>query len=132
MTELSFAEICRALADAKLPDCDFVVGIAEGGIVPASLVAAKKGCDLRIVRFNYRNDDNVPRHPEPVLLKSVVLPENTNNVLLVDDVAITGRTLNAAKKLFKHQKVTTMVFKGAADYVLFPEISECIRWPWKT
>ncbi len=131
MKEISFPAICRALRDSSLPDCDLVVGIANGGIIPASLVAEKIGCDLRIIRFNYRDKNNSPQHPEPVLLSPVALPANTRRLLLVDDVAISGKTLNAAKKIFKQQQVTTMVFKGQADIVLLPEISGCVNWPWK-
>ena len=27
--------------------------------------------------------------------------------------------------------VKTLDMKGKADYVLFPEIKECVKWPWK-
>ena len=131
MEDISFVDICRALDRLEFADCELVVGIADGGIVPASLVAAKLGCDLKIVYFNYRNKNNVPQHQEPVLLNSVSIPENIKNILLVDDVCVSGKTLDAAKKLFIGRNVTTMVFKGCADYVLFPQISNCVRWPWK-
>lgn len=131
MRKISFPKISKALENLKLPDCQLVVGIAEGGTVPAALVASRLGCDLKIVKFNYRNAKHIPRHPAPLLLSKVSLPENIKTLLLVDDVAISGKTINAAKKLFKNHKVTTLVFRGNADYVLFPRVSTCVRWPWK-
>lgn len=131
MTEISFSAICKALEEMPLPDCELVVGIAEGGIVPASLVANKIGCDLRIVKFNYRNQANLPQYPQPRLLSSISLPKNIRSILLVDDVAISGKTLQAAKSLFNQKKLTTLVFRGQADYVLFPKLNNCVKWPWK-
>lgn len=131
MKEISFKQIFKALANIELPDCELVVGIAEGGVVPAALVARRIGCGLRVIRFNYRNEKNIPQHKQPMLIGKVNLPVNIKNILLVDDVAITGKTLNAAKELFKKQQVKTMVFRGRADYVLFPRITNCVTWPWK-
>lgn len=132
MTDISFRAISDALGNVKLSGYDLVVGIADGGIIPATLVAYKIGCDLKIAKFNYRNNDNIPQHHEPILLSTFTLPANIKNILLVDDVAISGKTLNAAKKkLFKNQRVATLVFRGKADFVLFPEITTCVKWPWK-
>lgn len=109
---------------------DLVVGIAEGGAFPAKLVAQKFGCELEIIKLNYRDKDNNPRHPEPVILSKISIPKGVRNILLVDDVSVTGKTLNTAKKAIG-KKIYTMVFKGMADYVLFPNITECVNWPWK-
>jgi adenine/guanine phosphoribosyltransferase-like PRPP-binding protein len=129
-TKISFPQIRQALENAELPHCKLVVGIADSGLIPAILVACKIGCDIRIIKFNYRNENNVVQHPEPLLLNSISLPANVNNILIVDDVTVSGKTLNAAKKLFRDKKIMTMVFVGQADYVLFPQIATCVDWPW--
>jgi adenine/guanine phosphoribosyltransferase-like PRPP-binding protein len=131
MLRLSFKTICRKLAKCKLPKFSLVVGIAEGGIVPASLVAVKLNAALKIIQLNYRNEHNNPRYPDPVLLHKARILRAPKEILVVDDAAISGKTLAAAKKLFKGHKVKTMVFKGRADYVLFPRLKACVRWPWK-
>jgi hypoxanthine phosphoribosyltransferase len=131
MIEITFLQILNALDKIGLPKADLVIGIAQGGIVPAGLVAQKLGCDLRIVHFNYRNRENKPVHKNPILLNKVSLPPKIRNILIVDDVSISGKTLEAAKKLFKGRKITTVVFRGKADYMLFPEIYECVKWPWR-
>jgi hypoxanthine phosphoribosyltransferase len=128
--KLSFPEIARAVAGLDLPPFDLVVGIARGGMVPASLVAYRLGCDLAVLRLHYRDDDNHPQQDAPVLQQSFAVPEGVRTVLLVDDVAVTGRTLEAARHLLAGCDVTTLVLKGRADHVLFPDIRTCVAWPW--
>ncbi len=128
---LSFQEICSALENYDLPDTDIVIGIGRGGTVPACLVASKLGCDLLIVRVNYRDDDNKPVRIEPVFLEDLTFsfPPKTK-VLLVDDVSVTGKTLEVVKARLNPFPVQTFVLKGRADHVLYPEIKVCVRWPW--
>jgi hypoxanthine phosphoribosyltransferase len=128
---LSFSEIASRLEQCPLPDVDAVVGIGEGGVVPASLAAYAARCDLAIVRVRYRDDRNVPLGPDPVLLDPFKPPSDWKRVLLVDDVSVSGKTLDFARALFDDVALKTLVFKGKADIVLFPEIESCVRWPWK-
>lgn len=128
---LSFQTISQAIRQLSLPPFDLVVGIGRGGVVPASLIAHTFGLDLAVVQFNYRDDANQPRHAVPQLLHTEALPGGVRSVLLVDDVSVTGKTLEAARALLGGYAVTTLVLKGHADYVLFPEISTCVHWPWQ-
>ncbi len=128
--DLPFQEIADVIRHLALPSFDLVVGIGRGGAVPASLIAYKLDCPLVVARFNYRDDDNQPRHDAPVLLMPAAVPEGVRRVLIVDDVSVTGKTMEAAKKLFDGYDVTTLVMKGRADHVLFPEIRSCVNWPW--
>jgi hypoxanthine phosphoribosyltransferase len=50
---------------------------------------------------------------------------------LVDDVSVTGSTMRKALDQLKGLNVKTLAMKGKADFVLFPEISDCVKWPWK-
>jgi hypoxanthine phosphoribosyltransferase len=95
------------------------------------MVAHQLGLPLEILHLNYRDDDNKPRRPQPELLKPTVLKLEGKRVLLVDDVSVTGATLQAAKKLLEGAQITTLTCKGQADLVLFPEVKECVAWPWK-
>lgn len=45
-------------------------------------------------------------------------------------MSVTGKTLEKVKKELYGYEVTTLVFKGKADHVLFPEIRTCVEWPW--
>ena len=115
-----------------LPQIDLVIGIGSGGIVPATMVAHQLGCNLKIVHINYRDEHNQPRFEHPTYLSyDDDLGDLNQHVLLVDDVSVSGKTLSAARELLPHAKVTTLVCKGKADHVLFPEVSICVQWPWK-
>ncbi|MBI1282571.1 MAG: phosphoribosyltransferase [Anaerolineaceae bacterium] len=129
--QLSFVDISQRLKQLNLPEIDWVVGIGSGGIVPASLIAHQLSKPLSLLSINYRAENNVPQHDAPKLLTSApVLPE-TGRILLVDDVSVSGQTMALAKSLLHQQDVVTLVLKGSADYVVFPEISTCVHWPWK-
>ena len=128
--DLPFQDIARTIRHLALPPFDLVVGIGRGGTVPASLIAYKLGSPLAVMRFNYRDDDNQPRHEAPVLHQPAAVPEGVRTVLLVDDVSVTGKTMETARQLFDGYDVTTLVLKGRADFVLFPEIRTCVNWPW--
>jgi adenine/guanine phosphoribosyltransferase-like PRPP-binding protein len=128
---LDFETISYALKRISLPPVDCVVGIAEGGIVPASLLAHQLGCPLHLLRINYRAADNSPQRSAPTLLAEVpFLPEGAH-ILLVDDVSVSGQTLDLARGLLQQYDITTFTLKGKADIVLFPEIASCVNWPWK-
>jgi hypoxanthine phosphoribosyltransferase len=49
----------------------------------------------------------------------------------VDDVSVSGKTLEKAREVFDQSTVITMVMKGKADICAFPNISQCVYWPWK-
>jgi uncharacterized protein len=131
MVPLSFKMISERLRSIRLPDTDLVIGIGTGGIVPASLVAFHLNAELRVMVLNYRDENNNPRHENPEIL----LPDKQDllekKILIVDDVSVSGKTLSKAKELLADYKVETLTLKGKADYVLFPEIRDCVAWPWK-
>jgi uncharacterized protein len=128
---LDFPTISRALKAFSLPEVDHVIGIASGGIVPASLIAYQLSLPMSLIEINYRAHDNSPRYPEPVLLSWQPLPVVRKRILLVDEVAVSGKTMKFAQTFLKDHEVITFVLKGKADYVLFPEIDSCVNWPWK-
>ena len=132
MVPISFTEISNRLRALSLPDTDLVIGIGSGGIVAASLVAFHLGCELQIITLNYRDETNTPRYENPVILNIPPMPSlKDKRILLVDDVSVSGKTLQEALLHFQGLSVKTLVLKGKAEYVLFPEIKDCVHWPWK-
>jgi uncharacterized protein len=129
---LEFAEISRRLRELQLPNVDAVIGISRGGVVPASLVAHQLGVPLHVLRVNYRDDDNKPRSSAPRLLEAFNFDFAGSRLLVVDDVSVTGATLNAARDVLIGSSIITLVCKGKADFVLFPEVASCVIWPWST
>jgi hypoxanthine phosphoribosyltransferase len=132
MVPVSFTEISNRLRSMSLPEADLVIGIGTGGIVPASLVAFHLGCELQIITLNYRDENNTPRYENPVIVNMPKMPSLAGkHILLVDDVSVSGKTLNEALRHFEGLQIKTLTMKGKADYVLFPEIKDCVKWPWK-
>jgi hypoxanthine phosphoribosyltransferase len=132
MTPVSFTEISTRLRALTLPETDLVIGIGTGGIVPASLVAFHLKCELKIITLNYRDESNTPRYENPVVVNMPEMPSlRGKQMLLVDDVSVSGKTLNEALRYFEGLQIKTLTMKGRADYVLFPEIQDCVKWPWK-
>ncbi len=129
--QLSFVDISQRLKQLDLPEIDWIVGIGSGGIVPASLLAHQLSKPLSLMTINYRAEDNVPRYDTPKLLTSTLLLPDASRILLVDDVSVSGQTMALAKSLLQQHDIVTLVLKGSADYVVFPEISACVHWPWK-
>ena len=130
MQILSFEQIIDRLRKLELPSVDCVVGVGRGGVLPAALSAFALNCPLRIVAVNYRDDSNTPCRSRPEIFSDIALPEGIRSILVVDDVAVTGKTLQAVKSRIQAETITTFVFKGKADFVLFPEIEGCVQWPW--
>lgn len=132
MVPVSFNQIAERLRGMDLPEVDIVIGIGSGGIVPAALTAYRLGTELRIITLNYRDEKNSPRYDAPVILRLPAdLELEGKKILLVDDVSVSGKTLGTALDLLRKYDVITLTMKGKADFVLFPEISDCVQWPWK-
>jgi hypoxanthine phosphoribosyltransferase len=130
-TTLSFIEVSERLKSVELPEFDVVIGIGTGGLIPASLVAYQLGCNAEFIRINYRDESNTPRYEEPKLLSEISASYQGKRILIVDDVSVSGKTMDYAKSFFTNNEVKTLVLKGKGDYVLFPEIRTCVNWPWK-
>ncbi len=131
MVALTFREISERLKQIGLPRFDLVIGIGSGGIVPASVVAFHLNAELNIMELNYRDEQNNPRYDEPKVLQKPEWDLAGKRILLVDDVSVSGKTMHTALEVLKGHDVKTLAMKGKADFVLFPEIKDCVKWPWK-
>lgn len=131
MVPLSFREITDRLKQIQLPETDVVIGIGSGGIPPATMVAFHLNAELQVMVLNYRDEKNTPRYEEPKVLAKPEWKLEGKRILLVDDVSVSGKTLQAALEQLKGLNVKTLAMKGKADFVLFPEIKDCVKWPWK-
>jgi len=131
MEKLLFTDILKRLKSVDFPKVDVVVGIATGGLVPAALVASLLNVELHTIHLNFRNEDNKPQHDKPLIIKDLNLSLPLHyKILLVDDVSVSGQTLEVAEQFLKSYHVTSFVLKGKGDIVLYPEIKDCVKWPW--
>lgn len=131
MVPLSFKEIAVRLKQLQLPEIDVVIGIGSGGIPPATFVAFHLNAELVVMTLNYRDEDNNPRFDEPKVLFQPDWQLAGKRILLVDDVSVSGKTMEKARAQLSGFNVKTLAMKGKADFVLFPEIKDCVKWPWK-
>ncbi len=127
---LAFPTLVQALESFCFPPVDAVVGILTGGLVPAALVAQRLCLPLFYVRIQYRHPDNSERHPEPKIWETANLPGSYQRILLVDDVAVSGRTMDAARTLFADRTIHCFAIKGQTEFVLLPHLRGCVQWPW--
>ena len=133
MTPLAFEDIARRLAAWEFPaGIDGVIAIANGGIVPAALVAQRLGVGLKVIALNYRDEANAPRFAEPQLLSGVPDLGRWQRVLLVDDVYVSGKSWHAARALLPPEAdVRPFVLKGKTDFALIRDLEGCVAWPWR-
>lgn len=129
--ELPIEEINRRLAAFPFPEVDWIAGILTGGLVPAFLVAQRIQRPVVLISVNYRDDNNDPVAESPRLLSAVEQLPQGKRVLLVDDVSVSGKTVDFARSQLQGYTVTSFVMKGKGDLVLFPEVKGCVLWPWK-
>ena len=131
MIPLSFKEISERLKTIDFPLIDLVIGIGTGGVPAATMVAYHLNAELLVLTLNYRDEQNNPKYDNPKVLSIPDWQLNGKKILLVDDVSVSGKTMNAALDLLQGYNVKTCAMKGKADFVLFPEIKDCVKWPWK-
>lgn len=131
MVPLSFKQITERLQTLDFPEFDVVIGIGSGGVPAATMLAYHLKSELEVLTLNYRDEENNPRYEFPKVLDKPDWNLEGKRILLVDDVSVSGKTMNAALEQLPGLNVKTCAMKGKADFVLFPEIRDCVKWPWK-
>ena len=132
-TPLTFTAISERFDATELPEVDAVVGIQTGGRIPAILCAHRIKCELYMLPIHFRDPSNQPEFDEPIIFsEDFERPPTGSRILLVDDVCVSGKTMETAKALLGegYPSIHTLVLKGKGDVVLFPEIKGCVAWPW--
>ena len=116
---------------------DMIVGIARGGLIPAVRLSHLLGDKLlRMIHIKFYKGVNLRRERPGLLADVGKLPKK---VLIVDDVADTGETLefvlkHVRAKGAKEVKVATVAYKPKScvkpDYYVF-ETDKWIVFPWE-
>ncbi len=96
------ARMCRALAEKARPyKADWLVGISRGGLVPVRLLSDRLDIsNVSIVRIEFYKTIGETRD-FPRVTQPLQVDVKGKRVLLVDDVADTGRSLAVAKEHVK-------------------------------
>ncbi len=135
MAAKSFAEVLERFRTIAIDEeFDLIVAIANGGIVPAGILAQRLGGgeggpEVRLLRINLRDENQRPRYDAPRLLAPIDFEFAGKRILLVDDRIKSGSTIALARELLRDATVVrTFAVNGNADYALYNE--ECFRFPW--
>jgi len=136
VAEKSLAEVLECFRTIVIDESfDLIVAIANGGIVPAGILAQRldggsgSGPEVRVLRINLRDENQKPRYDAPRLIAPIDFEFAGKRILLVDDRIKSGSTIALARELLRDAAVVrTFAVNGNADYALYNE--ECFRFPW--
>ncbi len=130
LTWQGFGDACRELARAIVADGfdpEVVVAIARGGLLPAGAIAyglGAKNCGAINVEF-YTGIGTVLDAPELLPPELDMSYLSGRRVLLVDDVADSGRTLDLAVRLLQEQgaQVRSVTIYTKPTTIIEPDFS---------
>jgi hypoxanthine phosphoribosyltransferase len=118
---------------------DIIVGIARGGMVPASILSDLLGVrKVTIIQIEFYEDIAKP-NMQPVISQFLSVAVNGKKILVVDDVSDSGQCLKLAKQYLIERgavevKIATLYAKSATqtmpDFV--EKLTNCwIVFPWE-
>jgi hypothetical protein len=132
-----FDTLCRALAAmVRSYDPQVIIGIAKGGLLPATILASRLQREFYPMRISRRHNERIIRE-KPELLMGPPPVLAGQRVLIVDDIAATGETLALATEACQAERpaqvrtacLCTHSFGGRPDYVAL--ISDAlVVFPW--
>ncbi len=130
MNHKSFEEVIQQFREIDIPETfDMIVAIANGGIVPAGILAQRLGLEVHLLKINWRDTRQQPKYDNPKLLAPIDFKYQGRSILLVEDRVKSGTTLAYAMELLKGAKsIKTFAVNGKADYSLYDEA--CFMFPW--
>jgi hypoxanthine phosphoribosyltransferase len=106
-----------------------IVAIANGGIIPASILNQRLNIDIQLLKISLRDANQKPKYDSPQLMSSIDFEFKNRKILLVDDRVKTGASMQLARELLRDAKlIKTFAVNGTADYALFNE--SCFQFPW--
>ena len=128
--EKSFEEVLKRFRDITFDETfDIIVAIANGGIIPATILNQRLNIDIELLKINLRDPNQKPKYDSPKLISPVDFVFKDKSILLVEDRIKTWATVNFAIDLLNGaKKIRTFAVNGKADYSLYDE--ECFKFPW--
>ena len=128
--EKSFDEVLQRFRDIEFNEAfDFIVAIANGGIIPAAIINQRVDTGVELLKMSLRGPHQIPQYDCPKLVAPIDFDFRDKTILLVEDRIKTGATVNYALELLNEAKqIKTFAVNGKADYYLYDE--ECFRFPW--
>lgn len=101
-----FGELTNHLVEQLAREkVDVVIGIARGGLIPATVVAAALRCEMFPIRLTRRMNDRIVHSTPVVLLDVAIQVANRKCAVVIDEIADTGQTLTRAVQLVNRRGV---------------------------
>ncbi len=132
-----FDSLCRILAVmVRGYDPQVIVGIAKGGVLPATVIASLLRREFYPIRLSRRHNDRIVREtPELLLGPPPAIADQ--RVLLVDDLVTTGETMDLARQACLEQNAAEVRTASLCshssgqrpDYVAFVSDARIV-FPW--
>ena len=126
----TFEEVLQKFREIEFRETfDIIVAIANGGIVPATIINQKLDVEINLLKINLRDPLQKPKYDSPKLVSPIDFDFKDKTILLVEDRIKTGATVKFALELLSGAKqIKTFAVNGTADYSLYNE--DCFRFPW--
>jgi len=135
-----FQQLCKLLVEKVSGDkIDIILGIARGGLYPATLISAMLQKEFYPLRITRRENDLV-KFDQPVWKVDVTGEIKGKAILIVDDITDTGETLKIVAERARNKganlvKTATLASHAWAspkpDYIGI-ESDELLIFPWDT
>ncbi len=118
---------------------DWLIGVSRGGLVPVRLLSDRLGISrVAIVRAEFYKSMG-ETHDYPRITQDVCVDVHGKKILIVDDVADTGRSIIALKDYFRTkgaQEIKVATFHVKPHSVVKPdffveETSSWLAYPWE-
>jgi hypothetical protein len=106
-------QLVEQLAREKV---DVVIGIARGGLIPATAIAAALRCEMFPIRLTRRMHDEVVHSTPVVLLDVAIQVANRKCAAVIDEIADTGQTLTRAVQLVSRRGVPRILTATLASH----------------
>ena len=126
----TFEGVMSRIAEIEFAEeFDTLVAVANGGILPATLLNQRLNLDFQLVKVSLRDSSQKPLYDSPQLVEPLRFDPRGRKILLVEDRVKTGASLEFAKSLLSEAAlVKTFCVNGPTDYSLYDET--CFRFPW--
>ncbi len=126
----SFEEVRERFKEIEFHEnFDLIVAIANGGIIPATIINQRLNKEIHLLKISLRDPNQKPIYSSPKLVSPIDFEYKNKSILLVEDRIKTGATVRYAIELLKGAKqIKTLAVNGIADYSLYDE--DCFKFPW--
>ena len=103
---ICYSIIDKMVSDGYKPDC--IIGLLRGGVIPARIFSDYFDIILDFYAIDVKSTNGVNKYMSEAVVREFNIKNfHCKNILVIDDIWDTGKTMNAILKELKGEKVTT-------------------------